>query len=171
MITYCTSLIGAEDKAVVVEIMEALKHLTSHPEIKHGRIIVAFTPDEEIGKGPHAFDVERFNTDFAYTMDGSQFGELQYESFNAAEATVTCNGVNVLLGSAYDAMVNAILLGQQFYALLSQNVVSERTEGHECFYHLMKFDGDVEKAKLYYIIRDHDKHEFDLRKKRLVEIK
>lgn len=171
MITDGTSLLGADDKAGVVEIMEALKHLTSHPEIKHGRIRVAFTPDEEIGKGPHAFDVERFNADFAYTMDGSQFGELQYESFNAAEATVTCHGVNVHPGSAKDAMVNAVLLGQQFNALLPQNEVPERTEGHEGFYHLMKFDGDVEKAKLYYIIRDHDKHEFDLRKKRLVEIK
>ena len=170
MITDGTSLLGADDKAGVVEIMEALKHLTSHPEIKHGRIRVAFTPDEEIGKGPHAFDVERFNADFAYTMDGSQFGELQYESFNAAEATVTCHGVNVHPGSAKDAMVNAVLLGQQFNALLPQNEVPERTEGYEGFYHLMKFDGDVEKAKLYYIIRDHDKHEFDLRKKRLVEI-
>ncbi|MFH4917522.1 peptidase T [Staphylococcus cohnii] len=171
MVTDGTSLLGADDKAGVVEIMEALKYLTSHPEIKHGRIRVAFTPDEEIGKGPHAFDVERFNADFAYTMDGSQFGELQYESFNAAEAIVTCHGVNVHPGSAKDAMVNAVLLGQQFNALLPQNEVPERTEGYEGFYHLMKFDGDVEKAKLYYIIRDHDKHEFDLRKKRLVEIK
>ncbi|PTF67035.1 M20/M25/M40 family metallo-hydrolase, partial [Staphylococcus chromogenes] len=95
MVTDGSSLLGADDKAGVVEIMEALKYLTSHPEIKHGRIRVAFTPDEEIGKGPHAFDVERFNADFAYTMDGSQFGELQYESFNAAEAIVTCHGVNV----------------------------------------------------------------------------
>lgn len=171
MVTDGTSLLGADDKAGVVEIMEALKYLTSHSEIKHGRIRVAFTPDEEIGKGPHAFDVERFNADFAYTMDGSQFGELQYESFNAAEAIVTCHGVNVHPGSAKDAMVNAVLLGQQFNALLPQNEVPERTEGYEGFYHLMKFDGDVEKAKLYYIIRDHDKHEFDLRKKRLVEIK
>lgn len=171
MITDGTSLLGADDKAGVVEIMEALKYLTSHPEIKHGRIRVAFTPDEEIGKGPHAFDVERFNADFAYTMDGSQFGELQYESFNAAEAIVTCHGVNVHPGSAKDAMVNAVLLGQQFNALLPQNEVPERTEGYEGFYHLMKFDGDVEQAKLYYIIRDHDKHEFDLRKKCLVEIK
>lgn len=171
MVTDGTSLLGADDKAGVVEIMEALKYLTSHPEIKHGRIRVAFTPDEEIGKGPHAFDVERFNADFAYTMDGSQFGELQYESFNAAEAIVTCHGVNVHPGSAKDAMVNAVLLGQQFNALLPQNEVPERTEGYEGFYHLMKFDGDVEQAKLYYIIRDHDKHEFDLRKKRLVEIK
>lgn len=170
MVTDGTSLLGADDKAGVVEIMEALKYLTMHPEIKHGRIRVAFTPDEEIGKGPHAFDVERFNADFAYTMDGSQFGELQYESFNAAEAIVTCHGVNVHPGSAKDAMVNAVLLGQQFNTLLPQNEVPERTEGYEGFYHLMKFDGDVEQAKLYYIIRDHDSVKFDLRKKRLVEI-
>lgn len=170
MVTDGTSLLGADDKAGVVEIMEALKYLTTHPEIKHGRIRVAFTPDEEIGKGPHAFDVERFNADFAYTMDGSQVGELQYESFNAAEAIVTCHGVNVHPGSAKDAMVNAVLLGQQFNTLLPQNEVPERTEGYEGFYHLMKFDGDVEQAKLYYIIRDHDSVKFDLRKKRLVEI-
>ncbi|PHK49259.1 peptidase T [Staphylococcus edaphicus] len=171
MITDGTSLLGADDKAGVVEIMEALKYLTSHPEIKHGKVRVAFTPDEEIGRGPHEFDVERFNADFAYTMDGSAYGELQYESFNAAEAIVTCHGVNVHPGSAKDAMINAILLGQQFNALLPQNEVPERTEGYEGFYHLMKINGDVEKTTLQYIIRDHDKNEFDLRKKRLVEIK
>ena len=100
MITDGTSLLGADDKAGVVEIMEAVKYLTEHPEIKHGDIRIAFTPDEEIGKGPHAFDVERFNADFAYTMDGSEYGELQYESFNAAEAKITCHGVNVHPGSA-----------------------------------------------------------------------
>ncbi|MDW4440099.1 peptidase T [Staphylococcus saprophyticus] len=171
MITDGTSLLGADDKAGVVEIMEALKYLTSHPEIKHGKIRVAFTPDEEIGRGPHEFDVERFNADFAYTMDGSEYGELQYESFNAAEAIVTCHGVNVHPGSAKDAMINAVLLGQQFNALLPQNEVPERTEGYEGFYHLMKINGDVEKTTLQYIIRDHDRNEFELRKKRLVEIK
>ncbi|MCC4220321.1 peptidase T [Staphylococcus saprophyticus] len=171
MITDGTSLLGADDKAGVVEIMEALKYLTSHPEIKHGKIRVAFTPDEEIGRGPHEFDVERFNADFAYTMDGSEYGELQYESFNAAEAIVTCHGVNVHPGSAKDAMINAVLLGQQFNALLPQNEVPERTEGYEGFYHLMKINGDVEKTTLQYIIRDHDRNEFELCKKRLVEIK
>ncbi|MEB6322168.1 peptidase T [Staphylococcus xylosus] len=171
MVTDGTSLLGADDKAGVVEIMEALKYLTSHPEIKHGRIRVAFTPDEEIGRGPHEFDVERFNADFAYTMDGSDYGELQYESFNAAEAIVTCHGVNVHPGSAKDAMINAVLLGQQFNSLLPPNEVPERTEGYEGFYHLMKMNGDVEKTTLHYIVRDHDSNQFDLRKKRLVEIK
>ncbi|XVL10643.1 peptidase T [Staphylococcus xylosus] len=171
MVTDGTSLLGADDKAGVVEIMEALNYLTSHPEIKHGRIRVAFTPDEEIGRGPHEFDVERFNADFAYTMDGSEYGELQYESFNAAEAIVTCHGVNVHPGSAKDAMINAVLLGQQFNSLLPPNEVPERTEGYEGFYHLMKMNGDVEKTTLHYIVRDHDSNQFDLRKKRLVEIK
>lgn len=171
MVTDGTSLLGADDKAGVVEIMEALKYLTSNPEIKHGRIRVAYTPDEEIGRGPHEFDVERFNADFAYTMDGSEYGELQYESFNAAEAIVTCHGVNVHPGSAKDAMINAVLLGQQFNSLLPPNEVPERTEGYEGFYHLMKMNGDVEKTTLHYIVRDHDSNQFDLRKKRLVEIK
>jgi len=171
MVTDGTSLLGADDKAGVVEIMEAIKYLTEHPEVKHGPIRIAFTPDEEIGRGPHAFDVERFNADFAYTMDGSELGELQYESFNAAEAIVTCHGVNVHPGSAKNTLINAILLGQQFNSLLPQNEVPERTEGYEGFYHLMKIEGDVEKTTLQYIIRDHDKTNFDLRKKRLVEIK
>ncbi|ANQ63629.1 peptidase T [Staphylococcus equorum] len=171
MVTDGTSLLGADDKAGVVEIMEAIKYLTEHPEVKHGPIRIAFTPDEEIGRGPHAFDVERFNADFAYTMDGSELGELQYESFNAAEAIVTCHGVNVHPGSAKNAMINAILLGQQFNSLLPQNEVPERTEDYEGFYHLMKMNGDVEKTTLHYIIRDHDRNHFELRKKRLVEFK
>ncbi|WP_404340636.1 peptidase T [Staphylococcus equorum] len=171
MVTDGTSLLGADDKAGVVEIMEAMKYLTEHPEVKHGPIRIAFTPDEEIGRGPHAFYVERFNADFAYTMDGSELGELQYESFNAAEAIVTCHGVNVHPGSAKNAMINAILLGQQFNSLLPQNEVPERTEDYEGFYHLMKMNGDVEKTTLHYIIRDHDRNHFELRKKRLVEIK
>lgn len=171
MVTDGTSLLGADDKAGVVEIMEGIKYLIDHPEIKHGRIRVGFTPDEEIGRGPHKFDVARFNADFAYTMDGSQLGELQFESFNAAEATVTCHGVNVHPGSAKNAMVNAINLGQQFNSLLPPSEVPERTEGYEGFYHLMSFEGNVEKATLQYIIRDHDKKQFDLRKKRIMEIR
>lgn len=170
MITDGTSLLGADDKAGVTEIMEAAKYLVEHPEIKHGRIRLGFTPDEEIGRGPHKFDVARFNADFAYTIDGSQLGELQYESFNAAEATITCHGVNVHPGSAKNAMVNAISLGQQFNSLLPASEVPERTEGYEGFYHLMHFEGNVEKATLQYIIRDHDRKNFDLRKKRLLEI-
>lgn len=171
MITDGTSLLGADDKAGVVEIMEAVQYLLEHPEIKHGKIRIGFTPDEEIGRGPHKFDVKRFNADFAYTMDGSQFGELQYESFNAAEATITCHGVNVHPGSAKNAMVNAIKLGEQFDSLLPDSEVPERTEGYEGFYHLMNFSGNVEKATLQYIIRDHDKKQFELRKKRMLEIR
>lgn len=171
MVTDGTSLLGADDKAGVVEIMEGIQYLIEHPEIKHGRIRVGFTPDEEIGRGPHKFDVSRFNADFAYTMDGSQFGELQFESFNATEATVTCHGVNVHPGSAKNAMVNAISLGQQFNSLLPPSEVPERTEGYEGFYHLMSFEGNVEKATLQYIIRDHDRKQFDLRKKRMMEIR
>lgn len=171
MVTDGTSLLGADDKAGVVEIMEGIKYLIDHPEIKHGRIRVGFTPDEEIGRGPHKFDVARFNADFAYTMDGSQLGELQFESFNAAEATVTCHGVNVHPGSAKNAMVNANNLGQQFNSILPPSEVPERTEGYEGFYHLMSFEGNVEKATLQYIIRDHDKKQFDLRKKRMMEIR
>lgn len=171
MVTDGTSLLGADDKAGVVEIMEGIKYLIDHPEIKHGRIRVGFTPDEEIGRGPHKFDVARFNADFAYTMDGIQLGELQFESFNAAEATVTCHGVNVHPGSAKNAMVNANNLGQQFNSLLPPSEVPERTEGYEGFYHLMSFEGNVEKATLQYIIRDHDKKQFDLRKKRMMEIR
>lgn len=171
MVTDGTSLLGADDKAGVVEIMEGIQYLIEHPEIKHGRIRVGFTPDEEIGRGPHKFDVSRFNADFAYTMDGSQFGELQFESFNAAEATVTCHGVNVHPGSAKNAMVNAISLGQQFNSLLPPSEVPERTEGYEGFYHLTSFEGNVEKATLQYIIRDHDRKQFDLRKKRMMEIR
>ncbi|MCJ1656910.1 peptidase T [Staphylococcus sp. NRL 16/872] len=171
MITDGTSLLGADDKAGVVEIMEAVKYLQEHPEVKHGRIRIAFTPDEEIGRGPHKFDVERFNADFAYTMDGSEFGELQFESFNAAEAKITTHGVNVHPGSAKNIMVNALSLGHQFHSLLPAGEVPERTEGYEGFYHLMKFEGNVEKATLQYIIRDHDREAFELRKKKLLEIR
>ncbi|PNZ25780.1 peptidase T [Staphylococcus petrasii] len=171
MITDGTSLLGADDKAGVVEIMEAVKYLNEHPEVKHGRIRIAFTPDEEIGRGPHKFDVERFNADFAYTMDGSEFGELQFESFNAAEAKITTHGVNVHPGSAKNIMVNALSLGHQFHSLLPASEVPERTEGYEGFYHLMKFEGNVEKATLQYIIRDHDREAFELRKKKLLEIR
>lgn len=171
MITDGTSLLGADDKAGVVEIMEAVKYLNEHPEVKHGRIRIAFTPDEEIGRGPHKFDVERFNADFAYTMDGSEFGELQFESFNAAEAKITTHGVNVHPGSAKNIMVNALSLGHQFHSLLPASEVPERTEGYEGFYHLMKFEGNVEKASLQYIIRDHDREAFELRKKKLLEIR
>lgn len=170
MITDGTSLLGADDKAGVAEIMTALNYLVEHPEVKHGRIRVAFTPDEEIGRGPHKFDVARFGADFAYTMDGSQYGELQFESFNAAEATVTCHGVNVHPGSAKDVMVNAIKLGERFDSQLPQDEVPEETEGYEGFFHLMNFNGTTEKATLKYIVRDHDRNRFEARKALLEDI-
>lgn len=171
MITDGTSLLGADDKAGVAEIMTALNYLVEHPEVKHGRIRVAFTPDEEIGRGPHKFDVARFGADFAYTMDGSQYGELQFESFNAAEATITCHGVNVHPGSAKDVMVNAIKLGERFDSQLPQDEVPEETEGYEGFFHLMNFNGTNEKAQLKYIVRDHDRNRFEARKALLEDIK
>lgn len=171
MITDGTSLLGADDKAGVAEIMTALNYLVEHPEVKHGRIRVAFMPDEEIGRGPHKFDVARFGADFAYTMDGSQYGELQFESFNAAEATITCHGVNVHPGSAKDVMVNAIKLGERFDSQLPQDEVPEETEGYEGFFHLMNFNGTTEKAQLKYIVRDHDRNRFEARKALLEDIK
>ncbi len=170
MTTDGTSLLGADDKAGVVEIMEALRYLLDHPEIKHGRIRVGFTPDEEIGRGPHQFDVERFDADFAYTMDGSQLGELQYESFNAAEATITFEGVNVHPGSAKDKMVNALNLANIFHQSLPAQEVPEHTDGYEGFFHLMQMNGNVEKVTSQYIIRDHDRTSFENRKQTLIEI-
>ncbi len=170
MTTDGTSLLGADDKAGVVEIMEALRYLLDHPDIKHGRIRVGFTPDEEIGRGPHQFDVERFDADFAYTMDGSQLGELQYESFNAAEATISFEGVNVHPGSAKDKMVNALNLANIFHQSLPAQEVPEHTDGYEGFFHLMQMNGNVEKVTSQYIIRDHDRTSFENRKQTLIEI-
>ncbi|MEB7805053.1 peptidase T [Mammaliicoccus fleurettii] len=170
MTTDGTSLLGADDKAGVVEIMEAIIYLNEHPEIKHGDIRFSFTPDEEIGKGPHNFDVERFNADFAYTLDGSLEGELQFESFNAAAAIVEVNGVNVHPGSAKDVMVNANTLAMAFNDQLPNHEVPEQTDGYEGFYHLTDMSGTVEKATLQYIIRDHDKAQFERRKNHLLDI-
>ncbi|PTG56665.1 peptidase T [Staphylococcus chromogenes] len=170
MTTDGTSLLGADDKAGVVEIMEALQYLKNHPEIKHGTIRIGFTPDEEIGRGPHQFNVEKFNADFAYTMDGSQLGELQFESFNAAEAKVTFEGVNVHPGSAKNKMVNASALATQFHAQLPEKEVPEHTEDYEGFYHLTEIEGNVETATLHYILRDHDHESFEKRKQTLIDI-
>ncbi|MBM6629834.1 peptidase T [Mammaliicoccus vitulinus] len=170
MTTDGTSLLGADDKAGVAEIMEAIIYLMEHPEIKHGDIRFSFTPDEEIGRGPHHFDVERFNADFAYTLDGSLEGELQYESFNAASAVVEVNGVNVHPGSAKDVMVNANTLAMAFNDQLPSDEAPEHTEGYEGFYHLSDMSGTVEKATLQYIIRDHDKAQFERRKNHLLDI-
>ena len=159
-----TTLLGADDKAGIAEIMTAMDYLVNHPEIKHGKIRVAFTPDEEIGRGPHKFDVKAFGADFAYTMDGGPLGELQYESFNAAGAVVTTRGTNIHPGSAKDKMVNAITMAIQFQNEMPSDAVPEKTEGYEGFIHLMNFNGTIEEAKMSYIIRDHDREKFEAKK-------
>lgn len=165
-----TTLLGADDKAGIAEIMTAMEYLVQHPEIKHGKIRVAFTPDEEIGRGPHKFDVEKFGADFAYTMDGGPLGELQYESFNAAGAKVTTRGTSVHPGSAKDKMVNAITMAIQFQSEMPKDEVPEKTEGYEGFIHLMNFNGHIEEAKLSYIIRDHDREKFEAKKAHMLAV-
>ncbi|MEH7107498.1 peptidase T [Bacillus sp. JJ1764] len=159
-----TTLLGADNKAGVTEIMTAMAYLIQHPEIKHGKVRVAFTPDEEIGRGPHKFDVAAFNAKFAYTVDGGPLGELEFESFNAASAKITINGTNIHPGSAKDKMVNSMKIGMELHSQLPPQEVPEHTEGYEGFYHLLSFNGDVEQTKLSYIIRDHDKDIFNKRK-------
>ncbi|WOV84495.1 peptidase T [Sporosarcina jeotgali] len=160
-----TTLLGADDKAGIAEIMTAMAYFQQHPEVKHGKLRVAFTPDEEIGRGPHKFDVEAFGVDFAYTMDGGPLGELQYESFNAAGARVTFKGTNVHPGTAKGKMVNSILRAQEFQAAMPALEIPELTEGREGFIHLMDIHGSVEKTVLEYIIRDFDKDSYEARKK------
>ena len=159
-----TTLLGADDKAGVSEIVTAGAYLLAHPEIEHGKIRVAFGPDEEIGRGADLFDVEEFGCDFAYTMDGGPVGELEYESFNAAQAEITIQGKNVHPGTAKDTMVNALELSRQFQNALPEFEVPEHTSGREGFYHLMYANGVVEEAKLVYIIRDHDRKLFEAKK-------
>lgn len=165
-----TTLLGADDKAGIAEIMTAVEYLAEHPEIKHGKIRVAFTPDEEIGRGPHHFDVKAFGADFAYTMDGGPLGELQYESFNAAGAKVTTRGTSVHPGSAKNKMVNAITLAIKFQNQMPQDAVPEKTEGYEGFIHLMNFNGHIEEATLSYIIRDHDREKFEEKKAYFLQV-
>lgn len=165
-----TTLLGADDKAGMTEIMTAMAYLIAHPEIKHGTIRVAFTPDEEIGRGAHRFDVEAFGATYAYTMDGGPLGELQYESFNAAGAKITIQGKNVHPGTAKDKMINAIKIAIELNGKLPVSEAPEHTEGYEGFFHLMALEGDVEHASLRYIIRDHDRNLFKGRKERLAAI-
>lgn len=165
-----TTLLGADDKAGVAEIMTAMAYLIRHPEIKHGKIRVAFTPDEEIGRGPHRFDVAAFGAKFAYTVDGAQLGELEYESFNAAEAKVYFHGKNVHPGSAKGKMVNSLKIAMEFQAALPQQETPERTEGYEGFYHLNSIQGNVEETMLHYIIRDFDRANFEARKEKMKTI-
>lgn len=159
-----TTLLGADNKAGIAEIMTAMKYLIEHPEIKHGKIRVAFTPDEEIGRGPHKFDVEAFGAKYAYTMDGGPLGELEYESFNAAGAKITILGKNIHPGSAKNKMVNSAKIAMELQSKLPADEAPEHTEGYEGFYHLIGLKGDVEKTDMYYIIRDHDKELFQKRK-------
>ena len=165
-----TTLLGADDKAGVAEIVTAMDYLLKHPEIKHGKIRVAFTPDEEIGRGPHKFDVKAFGADFAYTMDGGPLGELEYETFNAASAKITVRGNNIHPGSAKGKMVHSANIAMELHSLLPEDDVPERTEGYEGFYHLLSIHGDVEQTKLYYIIRDHDREKFEAKKANLQSI-
>jgi len=165
-----TTLLGADDKSGVAEIMTAMNYLIQNPDIKHGTIRVAFTPDEEIGRGPHKFDVEKFNAKYAYTMDGGPLGELQYESFNAASAKITINGNNIHPGSAKGKMVNSIKIGMELNSMLPKEEAPEYTEGYEGFYHLLSMTGDVEKTNLYYIIRDHDREKFETKKATITHI-
>jgi len=159
-----TTLLGADDKAGIAEIVSAMEYLINHPEIKHGKIRIGFTPDEEVGKGAHLFDVDKFGAEWAYTMDGSQVGELEYENFNAAGAEVTINGKIVHPGYAKGKMINSMLIASDFIAALPANEVPEKTEGYEGFFHLHTMNGEVEKTELQYIIRDHDINLFEERK-------
>jgi tripeptide aminopeptidase len=164
------TLLAADDKAGITEIVTAMEYLVKHPEIKHGKIRVCFTPDEEIGRGAHKFDVKKFGAEWAYTMDGSQIGELEYENFNAASAKVTIKGKSVHPGYAKGKMVNSILIANKFIDSLPEAEVPQLTEGREGFYHLTSFEGDVTFTTLHFIIRDHDKLLFLERKKLLESI-
>ena len=167
VVTDGKTLLGADDKAGVAEIITAMEFLIAHPEIKHGKIRVGFNPDEEIGLGAHKFDVKHFGADFAYTMDGGAIGELEYENFNAAAAKVTFKGRNVHPGYAKHKMINSIRIANQFSIMLPRWETPEHTEEYEGFYHLVGFEGTVEETTLTYIIRDHDMDRFVRRKKEL----
>lgn len=167
IVTDGTTLLGADDKAGIAEIMTAVQYLLDHPEIEHGKIKIGFTPDEEIGRGADKFDVEKFGADWAYTMDGSSVGELEYENFNAASAKITIQGRNVHPGYAKNKMINALHVGNELVALLPENERPEHTEGYEGFYHLISFNGTVDEASLSFIIRDHNREIFENRKKQV----
>lgn len=167
IVTDGKTLLGADDKAGVAEIITAMEYLLAHPEIKHGPVRVAFNPDEEIGRGAHKFDVPAFGADFGYTMDGGEIGELEFENFNAAVAKVSFKGRNVHPGYAKHKMVNSMRIANQFMIMLPRWETPEHTEGYEGFYHLVGMEGTVEQATLTYIIRDHDRDRFERRKKEL----
>ena len=164
-----TTLLGADDKAGVAEIMDAVQYIVGHPEFKHGEIRIGFTPDEEIGRGVVKFDVPRFGAEYAYTMDGGEIGELEFENFNAASAKIHIQGRNVHPGYAKGKMKNAILIGTELNSLLPVEQRPEYTEGYEGFFHLIGFGGSVEEADLTYIIRDHDRQKFEAKKKTILD--
>ncbi|WP_405207708.1 peptidase T [Aquimarina sp. LLG6339-5] len=165
-----TTLLGADDKAGIAEIISAMEYLVQHPEIKHGTIRVGFTPDEEIGRGAHKFDVSTFGAAWAYTMDGSQIGELEYENFNAAGAVVTIKGKIVHPGYAKGKMINSMYIAQDFINSLPRLETPEHTSDREGFFHLYSMNGEVEETKLQYIIRDHDKEHFEARKEMMAKL-
>lgn len=167
IVTDGTTLLGADDKAGIAEIVSAVAYLQAHPEIEHGKIRIAFNPDEEIGQGAHKFDVELFGAEFAYTMDGGAVGELEYENFNAAGAKIMIKGRNVHPGSAKHKMINSIRVANQFIQMLPRWETPEHTEGYEGFYHLVGINGSVEETTLTYIIRDHDRDRFERRKREI----
>lgn len=165
-----STLLGSDDKSGIAEIMTAMEYLINHPEIKHGEVRVGFGPDEEIGIGADKFDVKQFNTDFAYTMDGGPIGELQYETFSAAQAEITMHGKNVHPGTAKNTMINALQMAIDFHNQLPEGDRPEKTDGREGFFHLLALDGNVEEAKMTYIIRDHDRAKFEERKQMITDL-
>ncbi|MCQ2075537.1 MAG: peptidase T [Bacteroidaceae bacterium] len=164
------TLLGADDKAGIAEIVQAMVYFMEHPEIKHGKVRVGFNPDEEIGMGAHHFDVEKFGCDFAYTMDGSEVGEIEFENFNAASAKIKINGVSVHPGYSKGKMINAGRVATELVQMLPQNETPETTEGYEGFFHLTGMQGSCENASLSFIIRDHDRNKFEQRKQKMTEV-
>lgn len=164
IVTDGRTLLGADDKAGIAEIISAMVYLQQHPEIKHGKIRIGFNPDEEIGAGAHKFDVEKFGCDWAYTMDGGEIGELEFENFNAASAKVTFKGRNVHPGYAKDKMINSLRIANRFVTMIPESESPEKTQGYEGFYHLIGVQGEVEQSLVSYIIRDHDREKFENRK-------
>ena len=165
-----TTLLGADDKAGITEIVSAMEYLINHPEIKHGNVRICFTPDEEVGKGAHKFNIEQFGADWAYTMDGSQIGELEYENFNAAGAKITIAGKIVHPGYAKGKMINSMTIASDFISRLPSKEVPEATDGYEGFFHLHQLAGKVEQTVLHYIIRDHDHNLFENRKQFMLDL-
>ena len=167
IVTDTTTLLGADDKAGIAEIVTAMEYLIQHPEIKHGKVRIGFTPDEEIGCGADHFDVKKFGAEFAYTMDGGAVGELEYENFNAAACKIHVHGLNVHPGTAYHKMRNSMRIAYQIAVMLPRFQTPEHTQGYEGFYHLIGMNGTVEETTLSYIIRDHDRTQFEYRKREL----